>query len=356
MKRSKFVVVLCLVAILFTGCVKFNANMDIKKDKSMDFSIIYAVNTSLLGDEELLSAENKKELEEQGFKISDYNQDNMKGFTISRNIKNIDAVSSESDAEYSLSGILDKDAESKYLFKVDKGLLKNKYTAKLKFDAGDSDLNEELSDTEDLTDDNESTDDWDTSVDDDSLDLDSFGSDIDYTSMMSSMDMSFNVTLPYAALSNNATNVSDENKKLTWNLTTSKAETLNFEFELYNMTNIYIGCGIGALLIIFIIACILNKKNTNNTTPEVNVPTTPSETPSVANTPTMSNNITPTENINPVSNENELPQMTQEPSVDNSNGENISSSTPLVNDNPNIFSSQPNISNEETQNNNNLNG
>ena len=76
MKKFKLVVA-CLIAILLTGCVKFNANMDIKKDKSMDFSIIYAVNSSLLGNEELLSADNKKSLEDQGFTISDYNQDSL---------------------------------------------------------------------------------------------------------------------------------------------------------------------------------------------------------------------------------------------------------------------------------------
>ena len=270
MKKFKLVVA-CLIAILLTGCVKSNANMDIKKDKSMDFSIIYAVNSSLLGNEELLSADNKKSLEDQGFTISDYNQDNMKGFTVKRNIANIDKVSNEGDVQYSLSNIMDEKSESKYIFKVKKGLLKNTYTAKLKFDAEDSDLSNDanLDDTQ-----------WDTQADtDDSLDLDSFGSDADFSSMMSSMDLSFNVTLPYSALSNNATSTNDDNKKLTWTLTATDTKTIDFEFELYNMTNIYIGCGIIILVLILMIAIVLNKRNNstnnmdNNVSPDIK-PTT----------------------------------------------------------------------------------
>ena len=38
MKKIKYLLLLCTISFLFTGCVKFNATMDIKKDKSMDFS------------------------------------------------------------------------------------------------------------------------------------------------------------------------------------------------------------------------------------------------------------------------------------------------------------------------------
>ena len=34
---------IALMLILSSGCVKYNVTMDIKKDKSMDFNIIYAI-------------------------------------------------------------------------------------------------------------------------------------------------------------------------------------------------------------------------------------------------------------------------------------------------------------------------
>ena len=39
MKKIKYLLMLCIFTIISTGCVKYNANMEIKKDKSMDFTI-----------------------------------------------------------------------------------------------------------------------------------------------------------------------------------------------------------------------------------------------------------------------------------------------------------------------------
>ena len=263
MKKVKYLLLLCMSVFLLTGCVKFNANMDIKKDKSMDFSIIYAFDQSLLGDQQLLDDEDKKELEDQGFKITDYSQDKMKGFTLSRSIRNIDMVSSTSDMEYSLSGMLDDKSENKYLFKVKKGILKNTYVAKFKFDAADSDLN-------DSTDKSSSSSSSSLGGDDSSSDSDfnfsSASSNMLYSSMMANMDLSFNVTLPYSAKSNNATTTNNDNKKLSWNLSSNQAETIDFEFELYNMTNIYIGIGVIVVVIISVAFIFVSKrkKNSNN--------------------------------------------------------------------------------------------
>lgn len=261
MKKVKYLLLLCMSVFLLTGCVKFNANMDIKKDKSMDFSIIYAFDQSLLGDQQLLDDEDKKELEDQGFKITDYSQDKMKGFTLSRSIRNIDMVSSTSDTEYSLSGMLDDKSENKYLFKVKKGILKNTYAAKFKFDAADSDLN----DSTDKSSSSSSLEEDDSSSDSD-FDFSSASSNMFYSSMMSNMDLSFNVTLPYSAKSNNATTTNNDNKKLSWNLSSNQAETIEFEFELYNMTNIYIG--IGAIVVVIISVAFIfvskRKKNSSN--------------------------------------------------------------------------------------------
>lgn len=270
-KLCKFFIVMFSV-IVMTGCVKFNASMDIKKDKSMDFTIIYAFDTTYFGDEELLDDSDKEELEDNGFSVSDYVDGSMKGFTISKNIKNIDDVSSIEDTEYSLSGIIDSQDENKYLFKVKKGLFKNTYVANLNFDSSDSSLN----DSSDVEDYDYSIEDDDTLNDESEYDIEGYDTfadetayDIedqyDFSGMMDSMDLSFNVTLSYASISNNATTVSDDGKTLKWELTTNDISSMEFEFELYNMTNIYICIGLTILIIIIIvmIARSNGKKSVN---------------------------------------------------------------------------------------------
>lgn len=255
MKKIKYLLLVSVLTLL-TGCVKFNATMDIKKDKSMDFSIIYAFDTSLFGSQDLLEDSDKKELESQGFIVEDYNQNNMKGFTLKKNISNIDDVSSTSDTNYDMSGLLNNSTDNNYFFKVKKGILKNTYIAKFKFDAKESDLNtDESTDTSSgVTDDS------------DSINMD----DLDLSSMTSNLDLSFNVKLPYSSISSNATTKNNDGKELTWNLSSNQEEMIEFEFELYNMTNIYIGAGITLVLLIIIIISILNKKKNKPIKEQVN--------------------------------------------------------------------------------------
>lgn len=260
MKKLRNVVVLLVITLLLTGCVKYNVNMEIRKDKSMNFEMIYAMNSSLLQGKDVFDEKELKEIKDKGFKVEKYDKDNMKGFTISREIKNIDYISSSDAKEYSLSAITKKGDQK--VFKVKKGLFKNKYTANLKFDSSDSKMSngnsnsqfrEETDDDDLLIDSKDDDSDLDLDTDDSDLDLDTD----DYSSMMSGMDMSINVKLPYKALSNNATEVTNDGKDLKWNLTTSGAQSIDFEFELYNMTTIYICIALGVVLLVGVIVLIV---------------------------------------------------------------------------------------------------
>lgn len=277
MKKIKNLLLLIVVTTCLSGCVKFNAEMDIKKDKSMDFSVIYAIDTSVFGEEEILNEEDIKELEKNGFKIIKYEQNNMKGFTLTTKIKNIDHVSTSKDTEYNLSGILNENNENdkNYVFKIKKGILKNRYTAKFKIDASDSGLedafNSSIPDTDTLNNDddmleNDLDNDWLEDKEEDENEFNPFDPDMDLENMMSNLDISFNVKLPYEALSSNASLKNNDNKNLTWNLSPNEEEYIKFEFELYNKTNIYILIAISIvilLIIAFIIFKKINKKNNN---------------------------------------------------------------------------------------------
>lgn len=298
MKKSLYILTIFIVAICLSGCVKYNANMEIKKDKSMDFSIVYAMDTQYFGDQEVLTEENRKELEEEGFKVTDYQEDTMKGFTLTKSIKNIDELSTTENTDYSLSNI----EEDKEMFKVEKGFFKNKYIANFKFDTEDSAITEEETSDGTITDGysdgtiEENPDSY-SDFPMDSTEGYNDSSMDDFSNMATSnLDLSLNVTLPYQAISNNATKTENDNKTLSWDLTSSEIETINFEFELYNMTNIYLTIGGIALLIIIIIVVTVTKhKKRKNIGKEMkdlsqnNQPTSPT-TPSNTQTITLPTN------------------------------------------------------------------
>lgn len=281
-KNIKLTALLTLLVISLTGCVKFNSTMEIKKDKSMDYKIIYAFDKSLFGDQEILTSNDKKELENKGFTVSNYVDGNMKGFKVSKNIKNIDDVSSTNNATYDLSGLLDSNKSESKVFKVKKGFLKNTYTASFKFDSSDSDLNNSTS-NDTTIDNNFTTDDNNTTTD----------SDFDFSNINTNMDLSFNVKLPYKAISSNATTKKNDDKELSWNLSSTGEDKIEFSFALYNMTNIYICGGVIVLLIIIVIVSILNKgkKNKVSNKDATNDKQTTTFNSSVE-TPIMSNNVT----------------------------------------------------------------
>lgn len=273
MKKYVSLAIVIAAAFLLTGCVKYNVTMDIKKDKSMDFKIIYAIDKDLLEGQEVMSKEDIKKIEKQGFEVKNYSEDKMEGFTLTKKIKNIDEVSAEKATEYSLSGIVQDKNKSTKMFKVKKGFFKNKYSADLDFNTSDSTLDnddteavtedettkeevaEEPTTTEEVTNTEETT--------EDNTDLSGME---EYTK---NMDLSVNVNLPYKNLKNNATKVSKDGKELNWDLVKDSDKTkIEFEFELYNMTNIYICVGAAVAVLIIIIVVVVATKGNKTTTKE----------------------------------------------------------------------------------------
>lgn len=246
MKR-KFVLVLLLSITCLTGCVEYKATMDIKSNKSMVFAVDYAVDTSVFGEEGSLDESDKRALEDKGYKVEHYEHDSMKGFHITKDIKNIDKYSRVEDTKYYLSGIMNEETSNSPIFKVKKGIFKNTYYADFEFDASDSGLSdneaeEPLEDEEDVTD------------EEDINDI--------TNSLMSNLDLSFNVNLPNKALSNNADEASDGGKELSWSLSSNSVDNITFSFSLYNTGNIIICVAIGILLIVLIILIVKKKINT----------------------------------------------------------------------------------------------
>lgn len=246
MKKLLKIGVILVTIFMITGCVKMEVSMGINKDKSMDLEIIEAFDKSLMeGNESDFDTSSFKDAENQGFLVREYSDGDMQGYTLTRKFENIDNLSTEeNDYVSDFSLILEKSDVS--LFSIKKGFLKNTYTAKLKF--SNSSMGNDFSTDDAFT----SEDDWSSSDSD-------FSSDMDYTQMMSNMDMNFVVKLPYKVVNSNATSIDNNGKQLTWNLMTHQAETIDFEFELYNMTNVYIVVGIALVVIVLVVVVIVNK-------------------------------------------------------------------------------------------------
>ncbi len=273
MKRSvKILKVLLVVIMAFTlsGCVKFNQTMEIKKDGTMNYNLIYAVNKSLLqGQDNIFEEDDIKQLQEKGFTVTDYEDDKMKGVTISRNGILVDSISSDDkNAVYELTSVVSDDKkDNSKLFYVKKGFLKNTYVANFKFDSSSAsdrsniNMRNEDGKEDDFTKDDMTSDDIFDTTDNGS---DSTDNDSDMSALMDqymkNMDLKFIVKLPYAAISNNATTKSSDNKELTWDLTKiTKDDSIKFEFSLYNVTNIVILVA-GVVLVVAVVFFIIKKK------------------------------------------------------------------------------------------------
>ena len=268
---------IALMLMLSSGCVKYNVTMDIKKDKSMDFNMIAAFDESFAENGEMNITEAKDEVKNQYCSVSDYNESNMKGINVSCKFPNIDELSSETTVkEADFESIMD-DKDSK-LFTFKKGFFKNTYTFKLD-SSSSSDL---LGDEEDENSyDYREEDDYDDYDYDSDLYDDSDGSDnTDFDmSALSSMNLKFEVKLPYKAISSNATSKEDNEKHLTWDLmkmaqSEDGNNVVELTFALYNTSNIAIVAVIViALIAVGVIFFMKNKKknvtgvtnmNTNN--------------------------------------------------------------------------------------------
>ena len=272
MKKLLSILGMVLVTFLLTGCVKFKYDMKVGLFKNVNISLLYAIDKSIFGDTELMDDEQIYQIEDHGFKVEEYKEGNYEGFKITKKIGSIDKVSSENDTSYSLSGFLEDDNDSSILFKVEKGLFKNKYIAKFIFDSSDSSLNSTLNEEEEenndyYEDDYDLDDGWFTSDNDDSIDMDNDFSEME-DQIAKSLDLSFTVKLPYKSISSNAESVSKNGKELSWKLSNNGTNNIEFSFELYNPIALILIAGIPIIAIIALILIIINKKKQNRATIE----------------------------------------------------------------------------------------
>ena len=337
MKNLKKVIGVLLILTTMTGCVKYKNTMTINNDKSMIFEGSYLISDKLLETSDsttFFSEENKKALEERGVKVSEKKENNYTGIAVSKKYDNIDKISNENGKEVTISDYFKEDFDDSVLFKVEKGFLKNKYTANFKYDSnvgpgdsGDTSTSQALTEndkklavTDDLTtttpstgeeattpstgDDTTTPDDGTTPTTPttpDTTEPGDSGFDSDIMGLAGEMEFNYVVNLPEKALTNNATNVSNDGKTLTWSLMKSQISNIEFSFELKNMTNYYIlygGIAAAVIIVIIIIISLIKKgKKGKEVVPAQNEPIHADYDPSIAqavpNPAIVNGNVTP---------------------------------------------------------------
>ncbi len=335
MKNLKKVIGVLLILTTMTGCVKYKNTMTINNDKSMIFEGSYLISDKLLETSDsttFFSEENKKALEERGVKVSEKKENNYTGIAVSKKYDNIDKISNENGKEVTISDYFKEDFDDSVLFKVEKGFLKNKYTANFKYDSnvgtgdgGDTSTSQALTEndkklavTDDLTTTTPSTGEEattpstgdDTTTPDDgtttpttpeATEPGDSGFDSDIMGLAGEMEFNYVVNLPEKALTNNATNVSNNGKTLTWSLMQSQISNIEFSFELKNMTNYYIlygGIAAAVIIVIIIIILLVKKgKKGKEVVPAQNEPIHADYDPSIAqavpNPAIVNGNVTP---------------------------------------------------------------
>ncbi len=232
MKKGCKLLIVLFCLLLFSGCVKENVEMNVNVDKSMDISIIMGLNKSLLnsGDDTFSHIDSsKKTLEEEGYQVEDYDDGTYKGYKLTKHVNNIDDFNINNDFK------INSQDNNQNSFIVNKGFLINRYSASLSNFANTNSLS--------------NTDDY---------------ANIANT-YLSSMDLKFVLNVPYKTISNNATSVENDGKRLIWNLSTLGNNPIKFEFNMFNIIEAIVLIVAAVLVfILIIIAIIKNKKKKNN--------------------------------------------------------------------------------------------
>lgn len=232
-----------IMILLLSGCsVKENILTKINEDQSMELTIISAFDDEFLNGamNEINKTDDKKytekemwsfleerispEKEKGYYEIEKYEKDGYKGYTFTLKIDNIDDITSD-DASFDIRD---------YTFLPEQKLFKKegeKYISKIYY----SEISGEKY--------------------------------VDY-------DLTFEITLPYETLSNNADEVSSDGKTLKWNTASGEKDEINFEFSfnpdykdkindnIVN-SNIYLIIGSTVICVILVAGILLFIKKRN---------------------------------------------------------------------------------------------
>lgn len=219
-KILSLISIMAILLIALTGCVSVNYEVTLNKDGTADVAYIYGFEKEMLEQLETsaedMTSDMQENAEESEYEIEMYSDDKIEGFKAKKHIENL--------ADISLEDIFGeenvKDSEENQI-KIEKKGLKTVYSQKANIDFSAMD---------------EST--------------------------ASMVTMKYVIKLPVKVGENNANEVSEDGKTLTWNLKAGEINEINFEAsESSTIISIIL---IIAIAVIVAIVLIFFKKSQKN--------------------------------------------------------------------------------------------
>lgn len=313
-KGFKLMVIACTM-ILLTGCVKYDMTMDITKE-DVKVGLIYAMQSSYVTDSTMFD-ETKKEAKEEGYTVEDYKDDDYTGIKMYKSLGSLDSLSKGKGDAISITDLFSDETnklDKTKLFKLENGV----YKANFVFDATDEDSLAGGSNSNDAEEEDslfnedgldvDEDDDSDITLDGDDADKDSGSADLNQA--LSGIKFKFEVTLPNAAVSNNATKVSDDKKTLTWEVSYGSKANVEFSFKTTNNMITYIAVGAVAVVVVAGVVILIVKKKGKGTKPNMAMPNQVGPMPmnnqmgsAMVNNPTQPINSNQPNPVNPTNNQ-----------------------------------------------------
>lgn len=226
MKRYNRFTILMLIVMLMTGCVKQKVDMTITDNNKMKIEVTSAMASSVANySEEYTQIASRETLKKLGFTVKDYEAaegEDMVGIVFSKTY-NLKKISNSKAVEVHLEQIGSEGFdESQYFQVVKKGLLSTTYKATFVFDTSNSSADDTYAD---------------------------------------SYDISYSVTLPRKAISNNADTVNG--KQYIWKVNYGDKKEINYEFKVINSTLIYGVVAIGIIIVVVLVTLLIRRKKNN---------------------------------------------------------------------------------------------
>ncbi len=237
-KVLSLISIMAILLIALTGCVSVNYEVTLNKDGTADVAYIYGFEKETLQQlgtsAEDMTSDMQKNAETNAYEIETYSDDKIEGFKAKKHIENLSEISLE-DA-FGSENV--KDSEENQI-KIEKKGSKTLYSQKASIDLSGMD---------------EST--------------------------ASMVTMKYVIKLPVKVGENNASEVSEDGKTLTWNLKAGEVNEINFEAggNSSSLITIIIVIAIAVVIaIVIVIIAILSKKQKNDNNSYVTVDTVENE-------------------------------------------------------------------------------
>ena len=215
---------LIIMLVTLTGCAKVNYEVEIFEDGSGEITYIYGISKEEMGDTADLVEEfvetMKEQASENGYAVEIYENEEIKGFKANKHIVNL---SQDFSLEEAFGEEYVKDTENNKI-NIEKFFWTTRYSQNAELDLTNL---------------------YDTNI-----------------------EMMYKIKLPTQVKTNNASEMSENGKELTWNLTSGQLNTIEFEAEEINMLPIAIITAVALTIILVIVIVFIKLKKKHVTKKE----------------------------------------------------------------------------------------